>query len=772
MRILLVGLLFSCFFQFTTSAKISLAQMISPVEIRVEGFVRDESGAAIANAAVKLILTKSITLETRTDENGKFVFNSVKIQTGKLIVTAASFARSEQNWNLDKNHSQQLEVTLTPAGISEQVTVTRSETRLEETPASIVVITNSDFETTAAVTLDDRLRQVPGFSLFRRAGSRTANPTAQGVSLRGVGASGASRALVLVDSVPLNDPFGGWIYWGRVPRESVAQVEILRGASSDLYGGGAIGGTVSIVTKKPQMKPFMGVEASYGNQKTPEFSLFSSGGLGEWSASVSAEAFGTNGYILVDEPERGLVDTLANSRRAAINFTLERSFAGQNRVFASAAFYGENRQNGTPLQTNDTRLHQFVIGGDWKSEKFGAFMARTYGGSQIYNQIFSAVSANRNTETLTRTQRVPAQVFGLSAQWSQTFATQNTLVAGFDAREVRGISDETIFSNSRAISAVGAGGRELTFGVFASDVARLNSRFTLSASLRFDRWQNFRASSSTLSLVQPSALPVETVFPKRTEFALSPRASLLFKLTDNISLSASAARAFRQPTLNELYRSFRVGDVLTFANENLRAERAVSVEAGAMANGFNSRLYLRWTLFSTEISRPIANVTLQTSPNLITRQRQNLGRTRSRGLELDVEMRLANHFTVSAGYLFVDARVQSSPANIVLENLLIPQVARHQFAFQLQYANRKFVQLGLQIRTGSAQFDDDLNRFQLNKYFTLDALVSRPLTRSLNVFVAAENLFDNRIETGRTPVITLAAPRTFRIGFRFRLGDR
>ncbi|MCA1640377.1 MAG: TonB-dependent receptor, partial [Acidobacteria bacterium] len=297
MRILLLGLLFGCFFQFTTSAKISQAQTISPDEISVEGVVRDESGAAIANATVKLILTNSITLERATDVNGRFVFNSVKTHTGKLIVTAAGFARSEQNWNLGTDRSQQLEVTLTLAGVSEQVTVTRMETRLEETPASIIVNTNSDFETTAAITLDDRLRQVPGFSLFRRAGSRTANPTAQGVSLRGVGASGASRALVLVDNVPLNDPFGGWIYWGRVPRESVAQVEILRGASSDLYGGGAIGGTVSIVTKKPQTKLFIGLEASYGNQNTPEFSLFSSGGLGKWNASVSAEAFGTGGYI-------------------------------------------------------------------------------------------------------------------------------------------------------------------------------------------------------------------------------------------------------------------------------------------------------------------------------------------------------------------------------------------------------------------------------------------------------------------------------------------
>src|ERR671929_131193 len=104
---------------------------------------------------------------------------------------------------------------------------------------------------TSAATLDDALRQVPGFTLFRRTGSRVANPTSQGVSLRGVGASGASRALVLADGIPLNDPFGGWVYWGRVPRASVERIEVLRGGASSLYGSSALGGVVNLITRRP-----------------------------------------------------------------------------------------------------------------------------------------------------------------------------------------------------------------------------------------------------------------------------------------------------------------------------------------------------------------------------------------------------------------------------------------------------------------------------------------------------------------------------------------
>ena len=102
-------------------------------------------------------------------------------------------------------------------------------------------------QTTAAFRTDDILRQVPGFSLFRRTTSRAANPTTQGVSLRGLGASGASRALVLSDGFPLNDPFGGWVYWDRAPRESIGSIEVASGGASHLYGSDALGGVINII---------------------------------------------------------------------------------------------------------------------------------------------------------------------------------------------------------------------------------------------------------------------------------------------------------------------------------------------------------------------------------------------------------------------------------------------------------------------------------------------------------------------------------------------
>ncbi|MFN0122419.1 MAG: TonB-dependent receptor plug domain-containing protein, partial [Blastocatellia bacterium] len=134
--------------------------------------------------------------------------------------------------------------------IREQVNITAARTRLpvDETPASVTILDAGAATRAAAQTTDDLLRQVPGFSNFRRSSSSVANPTTQGVSLRGAGASGASRTLILVDGIPLNDAFGGWVYWDRVPRQSIEQLEIVRGGASDLYGSDALSGVINLVT--------------------------------------------------------------------------------------------------------------------------------------------------------------------------------------------------------------------------------------------------------------------------------------------------------------------------------------------------------------------------------------------------------------------------------------------------------------------------------------------------------------------------------------------
>ncbi|HEX3188142.1 MAG TPA: TonB-dependent receptor [Pyrinomonadaceae bacterium] len=738
----------------------------------LRGVVVDQTGAPIVNAQVFLYASPTLLAQTTTGPTGEFTFADLKMDRGVLRVRAPGFAEAEQAWTATDEQVTPLRVVLAPPPLKEIVVVTptRTNTRLGETPASVAVVSSEGLQQTAALRLDDALRQVAGFQLFRRSGSRTANPTTQGISLRGTGASGASRALMLFDGIPLNDPFGGWIYWGRVPRESVAQVEVLRGGASYLYGGTALGGVVNVIGLEPE-RSSLSAELSYGNEQTPSGSMFGSFTRGKWTMRLGAEISKTDGYIIVDEDERGRVDTPAGSRYSVANLKLERRLGSRGSAFVRGEIFGESRTNGTPLQTNRTHLRNLSAGANFETTDFGNFIFRAYGGTQLFDQNFTAVAANRNSESLTRVQRVPSQSMGGTFQWSRALGASHTLLAGVDAREVRGASDELAYVQNRPTFFVGSGGRERTAGVFAEDFFRISPRLFLTAGARFDRWREYAALSATtpVNAVQPSTTQT---FADRTETAFSPQLSLLYAPSDRVSFTASFTRAFRPATLNELYRSFRVGDVVTLANENLRAERQTGGEAGARFYLFKQKLDSRVTAFWTEINRPIANVTLNVTPALITRQRQNLGRTRSRGIEIETEARLDRHWTINGGYLLSDATVLEFPANTSLEGLRIPQVPKHQATLQLRYANPSWVTLGVQARAGGQQFDDDQNRFPLGRYFTLDAIASRRVNSKWDVFVAAENLLNQRYLTGRTPVTTIGPPILVRGGIRFRFSSK
>ncbi|MBA3634778.1 MAG: TonB-dependent receptor, partial [Acidobacteria bacterium] len=212
---------------------------------------------------------------------------------------------------------------------------------------------------------------------------------------------------------------------------------------------------------------------------------------------------------------------------------------------------------------------------------------------------------------------------------------------------------------------------------------------------------------------------------------------------------------------------FRVGSVVTLANENLRAERADTFETGLNFSGFTKRLHIRGNFFITKISQPIVSITLTATPLLITRQRQNVGETRSRGLEIDAEFAPRRDLRFSASYLLVDSRVTKFSANPELIGKFLPQVAPRQLSFQIFYRSPKKLSLSLQSRVSGGQFEDDLNTLRLRPFFTLDVFGSYRLFQKFEIFAAVENIFNNRYDIGRTPVLTVAAPRFVRVGLRF-----
>lgn len=657
-----------------------------------------------------------------------------------------------------------------PIALVDEITVTaeRRPTRVSDTVASVSVVSRDDLRSAAAWTLDDALRQIPGFSLFRRSGSRTANPTTQGVSLRGVGPSGASRAAVLSDGIPMNDPFGGWVYWGRTPRLSIDRIETVRGGASSLYGTDALGGVINLIPRESSAN-VLSADVSYGGQDSAVGSIFAGQRIGPLTAQVAGEVFHSNGHVIVDRGQRGPIDTKAGVTYKTLDLRLAEAARAERRLFVRGSLFSESRENGTPLQINDTSFRQLSAGAEFEPPGAGRFALRSHVSSQTYNQAFSAVAAGRNSESLTRRQTTPARQFGASLQWSRHAGRHHNLVAGTEFRDVSGHSDEVVVSGGRDTTAITSGGRERTIALFAQDSIIAGNRLILTLGARADRWRNLDGHSDTTPLA--TKVTASRVFPERAETAFSPRLGLLYRIDSRLTLTASAYQAFRAPTLNELYRSFRVGSVVTQANAGLVAERLTGGEFGARVAGWKGRFLLSGSAFWSELEGPIANVTIQQTPALIIRERLNLGRTRSRGVEVESELRIGSAVSMNLGYLLVDSTVLDFSANRTLEGLRLPQVARHQATFQARYS-KEVTTVSLQGRIGGEQFDDDLNQLPLGGYVLLDLFASRRVTRSVEIFAAAENVFDRRYEVGRSGVITIGAPRLVRAGLRLDLGPR
>ena len=423
-------------------------------ERRLAGTVLDSLGLPIAGATVEFQSAER-SLSVTTEIEGTF---EVPVSApGFLVIRRPGFAPATVPVTAG-DPADSFQVRLHPAPDIVRIVVTETgqqEERIPAVPSGQFVFSERQIDASGSQAVDDILRQAPGFSLFRRSSSLFANPTSQGVSMRGIGASGASRAAVLLDGVPLNDPFGGWVYFNQVPRAGIGSIQMSNGAASDVYGAGAMAGVINLTSRREEQS-FGDAEISYGNRDTP-FASFAGGIVtGPWTISLNGQAVRTHGYVLVPPDQRGLVDVRAGSGDLVASGEVAHRLGSRGRIFLGAASFGESKQNGTRVTNNDTRFTSFRAGADWEHPVAGAFSLRAYGSYEIFNQTFSAVAAGRNSETLTNRQRSPSQQVGFAGQWRRTFQARHGITAGSESRWVRGHSAETTF-NVIAIPSVRSG---------------------------------------------------------------------------------------------------------------------------------------------------------------------------------------------------------------------------------------------------------------------------------------------------------------------------
>ena len=644
---------------------------------------------------------------------------------------------------------------------SEQVVVTGTKLPDAVGSAAFSTVTLSQEQLSVSDRLDQALQQVPGLSLFRRTVSISANATTQGVSLRSIAPSGAGRALVMLDGVPLNDPFGGWVVWTALPWEDIGSAEIIRGAGAGPYGAGALTGTI-LLTERAQQGGIADVQG--GGQDSVRIGGAQTFSLddGDFDLYGSASFERSNGWIPVRPPDRGAADNHVWFDGGSGSLRADTHLGD---VFASArlGYYSEGR--GAGLAGADSSGNGLI-----GSLTFVQAPSAGSIGWRLQGWTFRTGLANTSVSVAPgRTGTTPANdQFATPALGAGFNAAVLGEIGGFrweagaDMRDDAGESNELFrFNGTEFLMQRRSGGREIVSGIYGEGAYDVGA-WLLTLGVREDYWvtsqghliETDRTTGTTTNLQD---------YQSRDGFVPTARGGVRYNFDDGEYLRVAGYVGFRAPSLNELYRPFRVGNVVTQANADLRPEQLYGTELG----WGGAWQWFSWdaTAFWNELHNAVANVTIGTN----LQQRENAGDVQAFGLEAQVTAAINADLKAWGAISYTDAQFVSGQ----LDGLRPAQAPRTVITGGTTWHPWTLLSLTAQLHWEGLRFENDLNTLRLGSAFVLDLTATYAITDRLSASLALDNVVDAKVATAANAdsllgtVISYGQPRMWWLGLSY-----
>lgn len=643
--------------------------------------------------------------------------------------------------------------------------------------ADVVMLTDRPAE-----RVENALRELPNVQQFRRSDARSSNPTSQGITLRGIGGNASSRAALFLDGVPQADPFGGWIAWPGYDALPLHSALVTRGGGSVGAGPGAVAGTIHLFSADPGNS--LDLTAVYGSRNSVEGKAVLGRELGDnGQLTFSASYARGDGFVPIIESQRGAVDGPAPYEQAGAALRLVAPLGAQTEIQANVRAFTDQRERGFAFGDNansgaDASL-RLVGRGTWQ------WSALVYGQLREFSSSFASIADDRSSAAQVLDQfAVPSTGFGARAELRPPVHPNAELRIGGDWRHVDGETQENFFfQNGVPGRSRRAGGTSETIGAFAELSWDVSEILLLTGGGRIDFWSIDDGFRREFELINPfpGAVRSDDRFADRSGEEFTAQAGFAYRAAPEWTLRGSAYLGWRLPTLNELYRPFRVGADATAANELLAPERLKGAEIGVDFDA-GDRWSFALTGFYNRLEAGIANVTLGRGPGLfpgvgfvsgagVFRQRQNIDAIDNFGIEAQVQFDLTDSLSARAAYSFVDATVRASGSAAVLDGQRPAQVAQHSGLAELAWQDADDRgSAALTLRYVGPQFEDDVGSERLAAALTLDARGEWQLTDELALFGRIENLFDREIQAGISGdgIIERATPRTLWFGLRAR----
>ncbi|MBX7541233.1 TonB-dependent receptor plug domain-containing protein [Qipengyuania sphaerica] len=626
---------------------------------------------------------------------------------------------------------------------------------LADTPATPAydtqVIEREQLVATGSGRIEDALAAVAGFQQFRRSDSRSSNPSAQGATLRSLGGNASSRAAVLLDGVPMADPFFGFIPFTAIAPERLASARVTRGGGSGPFGAGALAGTIELASADVATLGNFGAHLLLNDRSETEAAAHIAGNLGSGFGVVSGRWDRGKGFYTTPEADR--VD--ATARAAFDSYSFQARGVAQLtdtlELQARGLIYDDRRtlrfDGADSSSTGQDASLRLVGRGEWQFDALAYLQARNFSNVVISSTRFVPVLDQRNT---------PSTGLGGKFEIRPPVGDRNVLRLGTDYRKSEGELYEIAISafSGNITERRNAGGANTDLGFFVENDFLLGP-LTLTAGARLDRYtirEGFYAAvdSSGTSLR-------EFAYDNRAGWEESFRGGAVFEAGGGVKLRAAAYTGLRLPTLNELYRPFVVFPVTTNANAALENERLEGFEAGVDFEP-NNATELSLTVFDNRVKDAIANVTLDP----VTRQRQNIDAIRARGIEASAGLSLgALRFDGSIAYTGAEARQDGAEFDGNRPSQTPAWVGGATLSHRIGARGLA----AATVRHVGKQFEDDLETFVLPAATTIDAYAKIPVSRAFSLVLRGENLTDEKVFTrNQGGSIDYGAPRTLWLG--------
>jgi outer membrane cobalamin receptor len=738
----------------------------------ISGVVVDESGAAIEGARITVVGQNGSARATGITKNdGSFAITGLPFGRYHVQVQSDLFESSETLTEItEASPAPSIELRLRVRSLRQELTVTaatRSDAKIEDLPVSATVVTREDVSNSAAQSLDQLLLSIPSVNL-QEPPSFAQHPTANAVSMRGLG---GERTLVLLDGVPLNDAFFGYVQWNQVPLESIDHVEVVRGGASSLWGNYAMSGVINIVTKAP-IKNNCSVLASYGS-----YNSYQLGGAGDLIAnrwlklSVRADRFSTDGYNTTPKAQRGPLDIATSFHQNNVQADALFQASDNLTAYLRGNYHNNDQVLVTPAGVNNQH-DAGVTGGltKWFSDgsqlKLNAWFQHTRFVTDNTDAPTNGIAGFQ--EFVQNVHTTPADDFGASAQWTKSLGDKiSQLLFGGDFRRIAGSDTAKIFDETGAHVRTDLGkGKQQFIGAFGQlGLKPFAIPLVATLSARYDHFRNYDGFDGNPGGSGPQ--------PDKNKNSVDPRLALRYQLMEALALRGAVYRAFRAPTLDNLYRGFSTTSGTFLPNSQLGPETLVGGEVGGDVKFGRFGAALTW--FRNDVHNLIGSRNLADSelpPGFFFGSKNiNVGKVRSDGVEFGADYAFSKTVRANAAYTYTRSRVLENPQDPASVGKQTPNIPRNFAVAGLRWQPRRRWNAALQARWVDRTFGDSDNTLPQDSHFIADLHVAYQMTQLVQVFFSASNLFDRRYvgtNSGFEPQ-KLGPPLQVFLGMRWQL---